>query len=101
MMKIDDYFRMMVEKKASDFHLSSGTTPKFRIAGEVTAISDQVLPAEAVRALIDEIMPARNRDEWEKCRDTDFAYEIKDFARFRCNVFADRNGIGAVFRLIP
>jgi twitching motility protein PilT len=101
MMKIDDYFRLMVENKASDFHLSSGTTPKFRVGGDVVAISDQALPVEAVRALIDEIMPARNREEWEQCHDTDFAYEIKDFARFRCNVFADRNGIGAVFRLIP
>jgi twitching motility protein PilT len=101
MMKMDDYFRLMVEKKASDFHLSSLTTPKFRIAGEVVDISDQVLPPDAVQALIDQILPERNRLEFEKGHDTDFAYEIKDFARYRCNVFADRNGVGAVFRLIP
>jgi twitching motility protein PilT len=46
-------------------------------------------------------MPERHRAEWEQCHDTDFAYELNDQARFRCNVFADRRGIGAVFRLIP
>src|SRR5436309_14138446 len=99
MLKIDDYLRLMVEKKASDLHLASGTTPKFRIAGEVVAISDEPLPADAVRALIDPILPERNRLEWDKCHDTDFAYEIEGVARYRCNVFADRNGIGGVFRL--
>src|SRR5436309_9167552 len=101
MMKIDDYFRLMVEKKASDLHMSSDTPPMLRVGGEMIAISDQPLSPEALRALFDPIMPERNRLEWEKCHDTDFAYQVDGLARFRCNVFADRRGIGAVFRLIP
>ncbi len=101
MTNIDDYFRLMVEWKASDLHLSSGTEPRFRVAGEVKVVGKEPLSAEAVRALIDQILPARNRQEWEQCHDTDFAYQIEGVARFRCNVFADRNGVGAVFRLIP
>jgi twitching motility protein PilT len=54
-----------------------------------------------VQSLIGEILPERNRVEWERCHDTDFAYEFDGVARFRCNVFTDRNGTGGTFRLIP
>lgn len=101
MAAIDDYFRAMVEQKASDFHLSSDHYPCFRISGTMTPVSDQIFTSEIVKALIYEILPERNRLEWEECHDTDFAYAIEGLARFRCNVFMDRKGIGAVFRLIP
>jgi twitching motility protein PilT len=98
---IDRYFHAMVAQNASDFHLTTGNVPLFRVAGTITPASREVLSPDAVKALIYEIMPERNRVEWEQCRDTDFAYEVSGEARFRCNVFCDRNGIGAAFRLIP
>jgi len=98
---LDQYFNAMVAKGASDFHLSSGNYPMFRIAGTITAVAKEILTTDAVKTLIYEIMPERNRLEWEQTRDTDFAYDLAGVARFRCNVFADRHGIGAVFRLIP
>jgi len=101
MAAIDDYFRAMVEQKASDFHLSSTTYPMFRIGGTMTPVSDQIFTTDIVKGLIYEILPERNRLEFESCHDTDFAYEIQEVARYRCNVFADKNGIGGVFRLIP
>ncbi|HWX24302.1 MAG TPA: PilT/PilU family type 4a pilus ATPase, partial [Vicinamibacteria bacterium] len=45
--------------------------------------------------------PHRNREEFERRHDTDFAYELRGVARFRCNLFVDRKGIGGVFRAIP
>ena len=101
MAALDDYFRAMVEQKASDFHLTSGTYPMFRISGTMTAVSDQIFTTDIVKGLIYEILPERNRKEWEECHDTDFAYEIENVGRYRCNIFADKNGIGGVFRLIP
>ena len=100
MASIDEYFKAMVTQKASDFHLTSGTYPMFRISGTMTPVSDQIFNIDIVKGLIYEIMPERNRKEWEETNDTDFAYEITDVARYRCNVFADKNGISAVFRLI-
>ena len=91
----------MVTQNASDFHLSSGNTPTFRLGGTITTVGKEILTAEAVKSLIYEIMPERNRLEWEQSNDTDFAYDLTGSARFRCNVFSDRKGIGAVFRLIP
>ena len=101
MPKLDQYFRAMVAQGASDFHLSSGHYPAFRIAGSIVTIGKGILTSDAVKELVFEIAPERNRLEWEQCHDTDFAYELKDAARFRCNVFSDRHGMSAVFRLIP
>jgi twitching motility protein PilT len=98
---LDQYFHAMVAQGASDFHLSSGNYPTFRISGSMTAIGKEILTADAVKPLIYEIIPERNRLEYEQCQDTDFAYDLAGTARFRVNVFTDSHGIGAVFRLIP
>jgi twitching motility protein PilT len=98
---LDQYFQAMVAQGASDFHLSSGNCPTFRLSGTITTVGKDILTADAAKTLIYEIMPERNRLEWEQTHDTDFAYELKGAARFRCNVFLDSRGIGAVFRLIP
>ena len=73
---LDQYFRAMVAQGASDFHLSSGNYPTFRIAGTITAVGKEILTADAVEKLIYEIIPERNRLEWEQTHDTDFAYEL-------------------------
>jgi len=89
------------ERGASDLHLTSGRPPSLRVDGDICAVEGYPpLPAERLRALLWTIAPERNRSEWEERRDTDFAHESPR-ARFRVNVFADRNGIGAVLRQIP
>ncbi|MGO9526199.1 MAG: type IV pilus twitching motility protein PilT [Verrucomicrobiia bacterium] len=98
---LDQYFQAMAAQGASDFHLSSGNCPTFRISGSITIVGKEILTTDAVRKLIYEIMPERNRLEWERTHDTDFAYDLTNVARFRCNVFVDSRGIGGVFRLIP
>jgi len=99
---IDLLFRHMIEKKASDLHLSVGSPPMLRLDGEMRAIPGKAVltPAEAER-LLWPIAPERNREEFGRRHDTDFAYEIPGLARFRCNFFMDRKGMGGVFRVIP
>jgi twitching motility protein PilT len=99
---IDALFRILCEQKASDLHLASGAAPILRHDGEIVTIEGQpVLAPEDVWNLVRPIAPPRNVEEFEATHDTDFAYEIPGLARFRCNVFADRKGPGAVFRVIP
>jgi twitching motility protein PilT len=100
---IDRLFRLMVEAKASDLHLSSGMPPLVRKDGKIQPLEADaapISPAEMV-ALLDPITPQSNLDEFARRNDTDFAYEIKGLGRFRANVFLDRKGRGAVFRVIP
>ena len=100
--EIDAYFRQMVEMRASDLHLSSGSVPMVRHDGEMKALPGRgVLAAKDVERLLMPIAPERNREEFARRNDTDFAYEIEGLSRFRCNYFVDRKGPGAVFRVIP
>src|SRR5262245_20648397 len=100
---INAMFRRMCELKASDLHMSASVAPLVRKDGEMRRLHDAAGPltSEMVLTLLKEIMPAVNQAEFEARHDTDFAYEIAGLARFRANVFMDRQGVGAVFRVIP
>jgi twitching motility protein PilT len=99
---LDEYFRAMVERKASDLHFSTNAAPMFRISGEMTPVEGKpVTSRDLAREVLWELMPEKNREEFKQRHDTDFAYALPGYGRFRCNIFMDRNGIGGVFRLIP
>ncbi len=100
--EMDGLLREMVEKGASDLHLTCGTHPTLRIDGSISEMKDHapIDPAHMIQLLLS-ITPQRNRDQFLKKRDTDFAYAIEDLSRFRVNLFYDRLGPGAVLRAIP
>src|SRR5919112_1952655 len=100
---INAMFRRMCELKASDLHMSATVPPLVRKDGEMRRLHDAAGPlsSDMILRLLAEIMPAVNQAEFEARHDTDFAYEISGLARFRANVFMDRQGVGAVFRVIP
>ncbi|HTF88124.1 MAG TPA: type IV pilus twitching motility protein PilT [Planctomycetota bacterium] len=99
---IDELFRKMAQVGASDLHLTSGQVPKFRLHGDIVDVQGcPALTMDHLRTVLYEITPPENRAQFDTEADTDFAYEIEGLARFRANIFLDRNGPGAVFRLIP
>ena len=99
---IDHLLYILAERKASDLHLSVGVPPHLRIDGEISCIDGRdPLTQDALKSLLWPICPKKNMKEFEAGHDTDFAYEIEGLARYRCNYFMDRNGMGAVFRQIP
>jgi twitching motility protein PilT len=100
---IDRLFHVMFTNGASDLHLSVGAPPLVRKDGRMQPLEPDAPPlaaADVVR-LLGPILPEKNRKEFTERHDTDFAYEIQGLARFRSNLFADRRGPGAVFRVIP
>jgi twitching motility protein PilT len=100
--ELDDLFYAMVEMKASDLHISVGSPPNIRHDGEIKPLAGRaVLTAADTERILFPIVPERNKDEFKKRNDTDFAYEIPGLARFRCNLFRDRKGVGGAFRQIP
>jgi twitching motility protein PilT len=99
---IDRLLFVMLEKKASDLHVSTTSPPLLRLDGEMVAIPGEgELSAEAMQRMLMPIVPERNREEFERTHDADFAYELPGRARFRVNIFVDLRGMGAVFRVIP
>ena len=100
---IDALFTAMCSAGASDLHLCVGTPPLIRKDGQIQPLDAAARPLtdEQLALLLEPIMPDANRKEFASRHDTDFAYEIANLARFRANVFEDRKGRGAVFRVIP
>jgi twitching motility protein PilT len=96
-----DLCAALIEHKASDLHLGSECPPHLRVDGEIVALEGYgaVRPAR-LEEMLWSIAPQRNREEYGRSRDTDFAHETER-ARYRVNVFSDRKGIGAVLRIIP
>src|SRR5947209_2927987 len=101
MAKIDKFFRKLKDMEGSDLHMLAGQPPKFRIHGNLEPLKMDALNNAECEALLFEIPSTRHRKVFDEKMDVDFAYEVPDCARFRCNYFRQQHGIGAVFRTIP
>lgn len=102
MATIDRLFQYLVESGGSDLHLSEGQPPKVRVHGAVTAIpGEAILTHDAMMQLLGEICDEGPWERYLKTGDLDFAYEMDESSRFRCNYMKQQHGLGAVFRLIP
>jgi twitching motility protein PilT len=101
--QMDDFFHKMANMGASDLHLSATMLPLVRKDGRMLPLSKEfsAVSPDKMKELLTSIMPEKNQAEFERRKDTDFAYEIKGLARFRANIFMDRKGMGGVFRVIP
>src|SRR6187399_1367315 len=101
MAKIDAFFNLMFEQKASDLHLLSGNNPMLLINGELHRVEHPPLDNDTLKSMIYEIAPDYKIKTFEETGDVDFGYEIPNISRFRANFYNQKNGIGAVFRQIP
>ncbi len=102
MARINQYFEYLIAQGGSDLHLSEGQPPKIRVHGAVSPIPGQkVLSGEAFREMLAEICDPKAFELYMKSGDLDFAYEMSEESRFRCNYLKQQFGLAAVFRLIP
>ena len=101
MAKLDEMLTLMVEKGASDLHLSAGEQLRMRVNGELRRITDKPLTVVFLSALMREICRDEQWDKFVSTKELDFAYGVKGVSRFRCNYLYQSRGPGAVFRTIP
>lgn len=97
---LEELFRLLVSSGASDLHLRTGEPPMLRHNGELARQSYPALTSDQLENMLLSIMAAKEIGEFRE-GDTDWAYEIEEVARFRCNAGRDRFGPIAVFRVIP
>ena len=98
---LDRFFELLVREGASDLHIGEGQPPKIRKHGDIMSIREKpVTRGEAVE-MLSEISGSKSWAIFEERGDFDFAYEMDEKSRFRCNYLKQTNGYGAVFRLIP
>ena len=99
---IDELLEHMVERNASDLHVTTGTPPAIRVRGEVQRLEGyDSLTSEDTQQLLYRILSSEQQKQLELKRQLDFSHSIPGLARFRVNVYFQRETIGAAFRLIP
>jgi len=99
---IDDLLEQMVELGASDLHITVGSPPAYRVRGHIVrAEGFEPFDAEETRATLYRILSSEQQKHFELNRQLDFAYAMPGLARFRVNVYFQRETVGAAFRLIP
>jgi twitching motility protein PilT len=101
MTALGEFFKLMRERGASDLHLCAGAPPICRRYGEMETIEQQKLTDDAIRRLVFELLTPEQRAVFEREHELDFSYEVPGVARLRANVFEQRNGVGAAFRILP
>jgi twitching motility protein PilT len=101
MPKIDSFLQYAINVGASDLHLISGSTPFVRLHGELKPVKANPLSPIEAFACISEILSPAQQEAFGSDLDLDFCYEASGVGRFRTNVLRQRNGVNAVFRIIP
>ena len=99
---IPELLSALLEKEASDLHLTAGVPPVVRVHGDLERLDEYpVLTPRALQGMIYAILPQKMREKFEQELELDMSYALPGKARFRVNVYRQRDSIGAAFRLIP
>lgn len=102
MASIDELLKIMIEQNASDLHVTAGAPPFLRLHGGMAPLTNfKELSSQDVQGLLFEIINEKQKKHFIEKWELDFAYPIANLGRFRVNMFMQRKGLGAVFRVIP
>jgi len=101
MAEIDKFLKFMLEQDASDIHIAVNNPPILRIHGKLERLEYQDFTPQMSKKLLFEILDKREQEYLSVHKDIDFAYDLQSSARFRCNIYLDKDGYCGAFRLIP
>jgi twitching motility protein PilT len=99
---LNDLLMHVLDTGASDLHLTSGARPAIRLNGSLHQMEDQpILTPPVIQRVVYAALTQKQREKFEENLELDFAYSVPGRARFRVNVYRQRDAIGAAFRIIP
>ena len=96
-----DLLKSMMEKDATDLHISTGTAPRIRIDGKLIAVNEAPLSPADTKALCYSILTDAQKHKFEDNNELDLSFGVKGLSRFRGNIFIQRGSVAGAFRLIP
>jgi twitching motility protein PilT len=99
--RINRFLKLMNDRGASDLHFAVGRPPMLRVQGSMEQIRYRTVKENDLSELVKPITPRHRWQEFEETGDADFSYQVDGVGRFRVNLFRQRRGAGAVFRIIP
>jgi twitching motility protein PilT len=93
--------RMMIEKGASDMHITTGSPPLLRIDGAIVPIKLPALSPVETKQLCYSVLTEEQKIQFEKTKELDLSFGVKNLSRFRANIFVQRGAVSGAFRSIP
>jgi len=96
-----DLLKAMIEKNASDLHITTGSPPRLRIDGKLEYIDHPQLTPADTKALCYSILTDAQKHKYEENNELDLSFGIKGLSRFRANIFMQRGAVAGAFRTIP
>jgi twitching motility protein PilT len=93
--------RAMIDKNASDLHVTTGTPPQLRIDGSMVPLEVAPLSGMETKQLCYSVLTEEQKVQFEKTNELDLSFGVKNLARFRANIFMQRGAVAGVFRAIP
>src|SRR3990170_5083245 len=99
---VPELLEVVLERGASDLHLTVGAPPTIRLHGDLIRLEEYAkMTPRGVQGMIYAILPQKMRERLEQELELDMSYQLPGKARFRVNVYFQRDSLGAAFRLIP
>jgi twitching motility protein PilT len=101
MASIYDLLKIMIEKGASDLHITTASPPRLRVDGKLVPLDHPQLTPVDTKALCYSILTDAQKHKFEEHSELDLSFGVKGLSRFRGNVFMQRGAVAAAFRTIP
>src|SRR6184192_754456 len=101
MPNLHQLLKAMVEKGASDLHITTGSPPQLRIDGSLVPLKTPPLTPVETKQLCYSILADAQKHKFEEENELDLSFGVKGLSRFRANIFMQRGAVGAAFRTIP
>jgi len=99
---LTDLLITLLESGGSDLHITAGARPTLRVHGSLQQMQDRPeLTPPVIQRMLYAVLTQRQREKFEENLEFDFAYSVPGRARFRVNIYRQRDALGAAFRLIP
>src|SRR6201988_1989294 len=91
----------MIEKGASDLHITTGAPPQLRIDGRLVPLKTPPLTPVETKQLCYSILTDAQKHQFEEDNELDLSFGVKGLSRFRANLFMQRGAVAGAFRTIP
>lgn len=101
MANMHQLLKAMIEKGASDLHISTGTAPQIRIDGQMVVLNTEPLSPAETKQLCYSVLTDAQKRTFEEENELDLSFGVKGLSRFRGNVFLQRGAVAGAFRAIP
>src|SRR5271156_3684180 len=101
MANLHQLLKAMVEKGASDLHVTTGSPPQLRIDGELVPLKTAPLTPVETKQLCYSILTDAQKHKFEEDNELDLSFGVKGLSRFRSNIFMQRGAVAGAFRTIP